>query len=54
MMRFGKAHRVLHAEVPEVVLVELGRIARQGGRPVVAVVRDALAEYVARHRGGGR
>lgn len=54
MTRFGQAHRTLHAEVPEAVLVELGRMARQGGRPLASLVRDALAEYVARHRGGVR
>jgi predicted transcriptional regulator len=54
MTRFGTPHRTLRMDVPQPMATALDRLARQGGRPVVAVVREALAEYVARHRGGGR
>ena len=51
---FGPAAMTGFGQGAQSFLWQSGRIARQGGRPVVAVVRDALAEYVARHRGGGR
>ena len=36
--------------IPEALERELQLCARQEGRPTAALVREALAEYVARHR----
>ncbi len=46
--------KVISLHVPEKPYEELKELAAKEGRPVAALIREAMAEYAARERRGGR